>query len=183
MSELAKWDSFYGILGSAAATLIGLQFIVLTLIAARPSLRIAEAGAAFGTPTIVHFSSTLLLAAILRAPWQTISASAIGWGLTGFGGLAYSIIVWRRLSKVTVYKPQFEDWLFHLILPLAAYTTLAVTAFAAPFRTVEALFGAGGSALVLLFAGIHNAWDSIAYHVFVKIPGSETARQEEREQR
>lgn len=173
MSELAKWDSFYGILGSAAATLIGLQFIVLTLIATRPSLRVAEAGAAFGTPTIIHFSATLLLAAILRAPWQTISATAAGWGLTGFGGLVYSIIVWRRMSKLTAYKPEFEDWLFHLGLPLTAYTTLAASAFAAPFRTVEALFAAGGSALVLLFAGIHNAWDSIAYHVFVKMPSSD----------
>lgn len=66
--------------------------------------------------------------------------------------------------------------MFHLVLPLGAYTTLAVSACAAPFRTGEALFCAGGSALVLLFAGIHNAWDSIAYHVFVKIPGSGSAR-------
>lgn len=69
--------------------------------------------------------------------------------------------------------------MFHLVLPLGAYTTLAVSACAAPFRTGEALFCAGGSALVLLFSGIHNAWDSIAYHVFVKIPGSGSERQEE----
>jgi hypothetical protein len=32
MSELAKWDSFYAIVGSAADALIGLQFVVATLI-------------------------------------------------------------------------------------------------------------------------------------------------------
>jgi len=47
MSELAGWDSFYVIVGSAAGALIGLQFVVVTLIADRPHLRVAEAGAAF----------------------------------------------------------------------------------------------------------------------------------------
>lgn len=36
MSELARWGSFYVIVGSAAGALIGLQFVVLTLIAERP---------------------------------------------------------------------------------------------------------------------------------------------------
>jgi hypothetical protein len=58
MSELAKWDSSYVILGSAAGALIGLQFVVMTLIDDRPPLRVAEAGAAFATPTIVHFGAT-----------------------------------------------------------------------------------------------------------------------------
>src|SRR6058998_2956583 len=45
MSEFAEWDSFYVIVGSAAGALIGLQFVVLTLIAERPPLRAADAGA------------------------------------------------------------------------------------------------------------------------------------------
>ena len=36
MAEFREWDSFYVILGGAAAALIGLQFVVLTLIAERP---------------------------------------------------------------------------------------------------------------------------------------------------
>jgi hypothetical protein len=51
MAELAEWESFYVIVGSAAGTLIGLQFVVMTLIAERPPLRAREAGAAFATPT------------------------------------------------------------------------------------------------------------------------------------
>jgi hypothetical protein len=68
MSVLAEWDSFYVIVGSAAGALIGLMFVVMALIADRPLLRAAEAGAAFATPTIVHFSSVLLLSALQRAP-------------------------------------------------------------------------------------------------------------------
>ena len=38
------------LLGSAAGGLIGLEFVVVTLIADSPALRLAEAGAAFATP-------------------------------------------------------------------------------------------------------------------------------------
>jgi hypothetical protein len=167
MSQLAAWDSFYVIVGSAAGALIGLQFVVVTLIADRPRLRVQEAGAAFATPTIVHLGTALLLSAVLRAPWQTIFPPAALWGLVGIAGVPYTVIVVRRMRRQTVYQPEFEDWLFHVLLPLAAYSVLALTALAAPFKTREALFGVGAAALLLLFIGIHNAWDSVAYHVFV----------------
>ena len=165
MSDLAQWESFYVIIGSAAGALIGLQFVVMTLIADRPPT--LAAGAAFATPNIVHFGSALLLSALLRVPWQTITIAAALWGLLGFSGIVYAVIVARRMRVQTAYQPEFEDWLFHLLLPLASYAILALSALAAPSHTHEALFGVGAAALLLLFIGIHNAWDSIAYHVFV----------------
>jgi len=51
------------------------------------------------------------------------------------------------------------------LLPLAAYTMLALSAFTALSHNHEALFGVGAAEL-LLFIGIHNAWDSVAYFVF-----------------
>jgi hypothetical protein len=170
MTELAKWDSFYVIMGSAAGALIGLQFVVLTLIADRPHTGSAEAGAAFGSPTVVHFGVVLFLAALLHAPWQTINIVAILWGLLGFGGIVYSVIVVRRMRKQAAYKPIFEDWLCHVALPFAAYAILALASLAALSYTREALFGVGSSALLLLFIGIHNAWDGVSYHVLVNLP-------------
>ena len=165
MSELAAWDSFYVIVGSAAGALIGLQFVVMTLVAARPLPRAAEAGAAFATPTVIHFGTALLLSALLRVPWQSIISAAALWGLIGLCGVAYALVVARRMRRQTLYQPEFEDWLFHALLPLAAYAILALSAFVAPSRTREALFGVGAAALLLLFIGIHNAWDSTSYHV------------------
>jgi uncharacterized membrane protein len=89
-------------------------------------------------------------------------------GLIGLGGLIYVIMVVRRLRTQTEYTPVFEDWLFHVLLPFAAYLTLTVSAFAAPSHIREALFGIGAAALLLLFDGIHNAWDGVAYHLFTK---------------
>ncbi len=166
MSELAAWDSFYGIIGSAAGTLIGLQFVVMTLIADRPPTLVA--GAAFATPNIAHFATVLLLSALLRAPWQAITIAAVLWGVIGLSGVVYSAIVARRMRVQTVYKPEFDDWIFYFLLPLISYALLAVSALAAPSHTHEALFGVGAAALLLLFLGIRNAWDSVAYHVFVQ---------------
>ena len=169
MAELAAWDSFYVIVGSAAGALIGLQFVVMTLVAARP-IRTAEAGAAFATPTIIHFGAALFLSALMRVPWPSVTVAADVWGTIGIVGVAYGVVVARRMRRQTVYQPEFEDWLFHALLPLAAYAVLAVSAFAALSHTREALFGVGGATLLLLFIGIHNAWDSVAYQVFVNKP-------------
>jgi hypothetical protein len=125
MTELAGWENFYVIVGSSAGALIGLQFVVITLIAARPIVTGQEqAGDAFATPTIVHFGTVLLLSAIVSAPWHGVTGAAILWGLTGVTGIVYEIIVVRRMRKQSVYTPQFEDWLFHVLLPFAAYATL-----------------------------------------------------------
>jgi hypothetical protein len=170
MHELAEWDSFYVIVGSAAGALIGLQFVVMTLIAQNPSMRVAVAGAAFGTPTIIHFGAVLLLSALLRAPWSAVQPIAALWGLTGAGGLLYAVIVAQRMRRQDVYQPEFEDWLFHLALPVAAYAVLLIAALAALVHAHQALFAVGAAALLLLFIGIHNAWDGIVYQVYVVIP-------------
>jgi len=169
MTALSVWENFYVIVGSSAGALIGLQFVVLTLIADRPNIRAAaQAGHAFATPTIVHFGAVLLLAGILSAPWQEVAPVAFLWGLLGLTGIVYAAVVIRRMRRQVTYKPVFEDWLFHVLLPFVAYTMLAVSAFAAGSHLHEALFGIGAAALLLLFVGIHNAWDAVTYHVFEK---------------
>jgi len=180
MTQLAEWNNFYSITGSAAGTLIGLEFVALTLIAQSPALRNSEAGAAFATPTIVHFGAALFLSAILRVPWQTISSAAALWGLIGCGGVVYMVIVARHIRAQNVYQPDFEDWLFQVALPLAAYAILPLSALAISFHTRESLFGAGGATLLLVFIGIHNVWDAIAYNVFVgKFETDEKGHQDE----
>ncbi|MGE5624662.1 MAG: hypothetical protein ACM3ZT_03845 [Bacillota bacterium] len=174
MSALTDWDSFYVIVGSAAGALIGLQFVVMTLIAENPPARAAEAGPAFATPTIIHFSAVLLLSALLRMPWGTIASAAVLWGVMGVAGLVYTFFVTRRMYTQTAYAPVFEDWLFHALLPIGAYAALGISAFDAGAHLRDALFWAGGAALVLLFIGIHNAWDTIAYQVWVIRPKMKT---------
>src|SRR5215831_2593343 len=166
MSELAEWNSFYVITGSAAGALIGLQFVVMGLIANRPRISAPEAGAAFATPSVVHFGVVLLLSAVASAPWHAISVVTMFWGLVGLGGIVYAVVVTRRLRRQTFYQPVFEDWLFHVLLPFAAYAMLAGSAYVADVHARPSLFVVGAATLLLLFVGIHNAWDAVTYHVF-----------------
>lgn len=177
MSELAEWDSFYVIVGGAAGALIGLQFVVMTLIAEKPSPGIVEAGPVFTTPTIVHFSAALLLSALLRAPWPSVTLAALACGAVGACGLAYVLLVTRRIRKQSGYQPDAEDWLFYVLLPIVAYLLLALMPLPSLTYGRETLFAIGGGVLLLLFTGIHNAWDAVAYQVFVlRKPGQDDPR-------
>ncbi|HJT86253.1 MAG TPA: hypothetical protein VJ732_00315 [Bryobacteraceae bacterium] len=167
MTTLAAWQNFYVIAGSSAGALIGLQFVVLSLISGLRAARVEPKGAgAFATPTIVHFGAVLLLSGMVCAPWQGIAVPSLLWGLEGAAGAVYALLVIRRIRAQRAYRPQFEDWLFHVLLPLAAYLILAASGYTARFRLRETLFALGAAALLLLFSGIHNAWDAVTYHIF-----------------
>lgn len=166
MTALDGWQSFYVMVGSSAGALIGLQFIVITLLADSP-VASREAGSAFATPTIVHFATALLLSAIVTVPWHAAGAAATAWGIVGLSGMVYAVLVARRMHGQTAYRPDAEDWLAHGLLPFAAYATLAVSAVAARAHLREALYAVAAAALLLLFIGIHNAWDAVTYHVYV----------------
>jgi hypothetical protein len=167
MAAFEEWESFYVIIGAAAGALIGLQFVVMALIAEHPTKGMARAAAAFASPTIVHFSVVLFLSAALRVPWHSATPFAVLWGATGFGGTAYLAMVVLRMRAQDAYRPDFEDWLYHALLPLAGYLALLASAFFAAAYEEECQFVVAGGALVILFAAIHNAWDAIAYHVLV----------------
>ena len=167
MAEFAAWNGFYVIVGSAAGALIGLQFVVMTLIADRTRLRTPEAGAAFATPSVVHFGVVLLLSAVVSVPWHAIGTVAVIWGVVGLSGIVYTVVVARRLRRQTTYRPVWEDWVYHVLLPCVAYAMLAGSAYVAHSHARPALFVVGAAALLLLFVGIHNAWDAATYHVFV----------------
>jgi hypothetical protein len=173
MNALFGWENFYVIAGSSAGALIGLQFIALTLIAQRPvrdSQPLQRVSSAFATPTVLHFSTVLLVSGMLSAPWGAVTNAAIAWGIVGACGVVYELIVLRRMTTQTSYHPQLEDWIFHFVVPLAAYATLAVTAPFARTHARGALFAVAGSVLALLFTGIHNAWDAVTYHIFTARP-------------
>lgn len=124
ITPIAAWESFYVIIGSSAAALTGLQFVVIALIAESGRQSSGREIAAFGTPTIVHFCAVLLLAAILTAPWPALSNAALALGVCGFAGVTYVGIVFRRARHQTGYQPVFEDWLWHAILPFLSYAGL-----------------------------------------------------------
>jgi len=69
----------------------------------------------------------------------------------------------RRVQIQTLYEPGLEDWAFHFLLPFSGYLLIAGAGVAAPFSLRWAMFAVGAGVLMLLFSGVHNAWDDVAY--------------------
>jgi len=163
LSPLAAWEAFYVIVGSSAAALTGLQFVVIALVAeSRRKTTFREINA-FGTPTVVHFGAVLLVSAILSAPWQRLANTGLALGTCGAAGIVYGFIVVRRARRQTEYQPDAEDWVWYVGLPFVAYTALLVAAIVLRRHPAPCLFAVGGAAVLLLFIGIRNAWDTVTY--------------------
>jgi hypothetical protein len=165
LSPLIAWQNFYVIVGTAAATLTGLIFVVVTLIAGvrQRTLMPGDGIATFSTPNVIHFGAVLLVAALLSAPWKALWPVSLLLGLSGLGGVVYDVIVVRRARHQTSYQPVLEDWLWHTIFPLASYTGFIIAAVLLLIYPVPALFIIAAGTILLLFIGIHNAWDNITY--------------------
>ena len=162
---LSNWQNFYMIMGTAAATLTGLMFVVTTLIAGIDThVSILNAAvSAYNTPTVVHFGTVLLLAGILSAPWQTFSSLSLLLGLLGLGMVFYSIIVMRRMRRVPHYQSTLEDWSWYMAFPFIANISLIVAAFMLPKDPSPALYIVGSAMMLLLLVGIRNAWDMVTF--------------------
>ena len=164
-SILATWEAFYVIIGTSAAALTGLQFVVIALLTDVQRRSSPGALAAYATPQVVHFGAVLLLSAILSAPWPSLTMPDILVGLLGVAGVVHAIVTTLRARRQTAYAPVLEDWIWHSILPFISYANLVIAALMLGSQPELALFLCGGSAVVLVFVGIHNAWDTATYLV------------------
>ncbi len=171
---LTSWANFYLIVGSAAAALTGLQFVVQTLIASEKMRSVtgddAEGGiAAFGSPTVVHFSLALLVSSLLCMPWGAYTGLRVSLGTIGVAALLYSTVVVGRARKQRVYTPEAEDWIFHILLPPAAYGAILFAAVRLEDSMTTSFFTLAGATLLLIGIGIHNAWDTVTYLTIVAL--------------
>lgn len=165
VSLLHGWQNFYMIMGTAAATLTGLMFVVTTLIAGIDTHEstLNAAVSAFNTPIVMHFCSVLLLAGIFSAPWQTLTSVSLLLGLLSLGMAFYMIIVMRRMLRVPDYRSTLEDWLWYFVLPFLAHVALVTAAWQLTNNSMIAFYIIGAAMILLLLVGIRNAWDMVTF--------------------
>jgi hypothetical protein len=158
MSPLEGWDNFYVILGSAAAALLGLTFVIIALLSERRANPAGMAG--YITPTVVHFGTVLGLSCFVSMPHQNVIGLSLGFGATATGLLIYTGAIAANLRRFAKsYAPVLEDWIWHVILPAVVYCVLLATAFFLWREPREGMYGIASALLLLLFIGIHNSWD------------------------
>ena len=77
---------------------------------------------------------------------------------------------------IILLSSPFVTGSFDLALPFVAYAALLAVAFFLQRYPATSLFVIGGTTLLLLFVGIHNAWDSVVY---IAIEGQRRAQMRE----
>jgi hypothetical protein len=157
---MERWHDFYTLIGTAAATLIGLMFVSASVGGSymtedrRPGIR------AFFSPTIVHFAATLVACLIVSAPLpgrKSLGGLLLGCGLVGLG---YAGFVWRHMGRRGLWQAiDTEDRLWYALAPFACHLLVS---FAALLLLADLPAGTDVLApalVLLLLAGIRNAWD------------------------
>jgi len=172
LPPIEGWDNFYVIVGSSAAGLTGLTFVVIALAADAHVVRLSGLRA-FVTPIVIHFGSALWIAALMCIPGQTdISLSAC---IIASGAIMaiYAITTTYRMYRGRrEYRPAVEDWIWNASVPLLCYLALLFAGVWALRQPAAALYVVGAVALTLLFVGIHNAWD-LAVWITVERPAAQ----------
>jgi hypothetical protein len=160
---LGPWSSFYVMIGSSAAALTGLMFVVITLVNNEQRKRSPDGIATFSTPTVLHFCAALFVAAIVSAPWRSLTW--VGGLIAAFGayGTIFSIYVMTRTSRLSEYRADLEDWTWFVILPLLAYIAVLGAGLGLLWKPAQSLFVLGGATVLLIFIGIRNAWDVVTF--------------------
>ena len=157
---LDSWGNFYVIIGSSAGGLTGLTFVVIALVSDAQTVKLSGLRA-YITPTVVHFCSVLGIAALLNVPGQTPASLGFCLGDGNFDhGVSYGIGTILQLHRNRpLYVPVAEDWIWNAMLPTLCYLMLLIAGTLAPWHAPIALYATAGVSLLLLFIGIHNAWD------------------------
>jgi hypothetical protein len=180
LAPLAAWQNFYVIIGTSAAALTGLLFVVITLVSGAlervPSpwsgIRV------FSTPNVRHFGTALLIAALLSVPWPALWPAGLLVGLAGLWGVSYVFIVlWEVRHRLANYQLVLSDWLWYILLPLIAYTALLVAGILLTMAAAPALFVIAAATLLLVIMGIRNAWDLVTY-LLIDAPQSHNTSQD-----
>ena len=156
------WHEFYLLVGTSAAALTGLMFVVISIspetIAERPTAGVR----AFVTPTMVFFTTALAVSAFMLVPHIAPAALALLLALTGVGGLAY--LAWVRGHHFwREGKLDAEDWVFFIGLPFLSYILLLVAAIAIWRGSAPGAPTLAFVTVLLLVVGIHNAWDLVIW--------------------
>jgi hypothetical protein len=154
----AGWQTFYQMTGEAAATLTGLLFVIISLVAGREGSVNSNGARLFTSPIVFHLTSVLVISGLALAPCNTPTAPImliIVWTLGAFAYATRNLIGILRMSETS----HWSDLWFYGVAPFAAYAVLGVADVGALAHWPYAIYIVALSLLALLLLGIRNAWD------------------------
>jgi hypothetical protein len=158
MEALHEWHEFYILLGTAAATLLALLFVAVSLGTGFLSNKDQRGTRTFMSPVVIHFTSVFFLSAVCLVPSHGPVFFAALIGATAVLGVAVSIVisVWVVRTEMTQYLP---DYFAYGLLPVGAYLALMAASIMIFLGQAYALEVLAGGLLLLAIVNVRNAWD------------------------
>jgi len=158
------WGEFYLLAGSAAAVLIGLIFVVMTLMQDRPRSSVLTGSRLYMGPVVLHVSFVLALSAAALTPGITPRA---------FAGVAGAVAVWGLVRGVQSIlgiqalkdedSPHWSDAWCYGVIPTGLSLALAAVAVGFWNGQAWAVHGLAVVVTLVLLASIRNEWDLVTW--------------------
>src|SRR5262249_48622310 len=162
---LDAWHDFDLLIGTAAATLVGLMFVAASIGTSVFTEKDRAAMKAFISPTVVHFSAVLVSAIVSLIPSHDWPALAGLLALVGIPGAVYSANLWLQLFIRCRFNIDIVDRLFYALIPVFGYLLLLLAALVLFRQSPAGLDLLAAAQITLLLAGIRNAWDMMLWIV------------------
>jgi hypothetical protein len=162
---IVTWQNFYLLVGTAAATLIGLMFVAVTFGSTLVTKDASGSVRAFLDPTFTHFVQVLLTACLIVIP--TIGPTLLGAVLSFVTLLRTAALlrVYRHMREAHRVHQDIElsDWLMGILVPLLSYLLLGTTgaAFFAGYSIAFNLLAV--VTIAILLNGVYGAWELMVW--------------------
>jgi hypothetical protein len=157
---LTQWHDFYALIGGAAATLVALIFVAVSIGAGVFTAKHQAGVRSFLSPTVVHFTAILVICLLANIPTDNRALLGALLGCVGAVGLGYSGWVWRRMRRHGIAASiDAVDRLWYALLPVPAYLTVIAAGAGLYEGRGQSLDLLAAALILLLLIGIRNAWD------------------------
>jgi hypothetical protein len=166
---IRDWQTFYFLVGGAAAGLVGLTFVAITVGSGSITKQDIPGLRTFVNPSLIHFIYVLVTASVVVMP--TVTRMQLGILLVFAGlissGRALSTLpfMWQQYKRHVVDLP---DWAWYFLAPLASYLMYVGTGAGLLLGTGHALNVLAWASVLLLVAGIRNTWDMVLWLLILK---------------
>lgn len=160
------WETFYLLVGTSAAALVGVMFIVITLAADIEVEQVNRGTTIYQTPTVFHLGAIVGISALVSMPDHLLSAMAVVIIIVSVLGIAYSALTTQRMFETyEFYRATVPDRFFFGVLPGAFYLLFGIGGIATWLMPGIAAEAVGTAILLLLLVSIRNAWDVATFTV------------------
>jgi len=156
------WHEFYLMAGGAAAVLIGLIFVVISLMQDRSRSSVLTGSKLYMGPIVLGVSFVLVLSAAALAPGLDGRSFAAIAGIVALWGLARGVMSSFGIAQLKG-EVHWTDLWFYGVIPSASYLVLAAIALAFWTSWPQAREALAAFVTLGLLLAIRNEWDLITW--------------------